>query len=465
MKKSILLLISGFAFVLMSCTDMSKTAIVNGIIDNQVNEVVSLTNLSDELSKADTAILNKKGKFQFKIDIDEEGFYMLRHGRERNIIYLAPGYKLKFEVEAEKLAGKLDISGNGKDINLYLMEEKLFLAELKPQNPMLYGLDEEMFIQKANDVLKSWQGYITEQENLSPEFKKKELYVALYDWALTRLYYQQAHRYFRENDSFIVSSTYYNFLDTLDINNPEFLELQNYRSFIQMNFSRVAENILKENPEISERPAGKIWANYEAALSLYPHHQIKSYALFRVLKEQLDYYGIDEIDEIYQNFLIETTVEKYKKYVKKSYNKWKSIEAGNQADEFSYPDINGKEYALNNFKGKYLYIDVWATWCGPCKVEIPYLDTLVNELKGNNIEIISISIDEKKADWEEMINADKPDWLQLYAGSWNTEITNFFLIRSIPRFILLDREGKIIDANAARPSENIKEQILALEGI
>ena len=87
MKKSILLLISGFAFVLMSCTDMSKTAIVNGIIDNQVNEVVSLTNLSDELSKADTAILNKKGKFQFKIDIDEEGFYMLRHGRERNIIY------------------------------------------------------------------------------------------------------------------------------------------------------------------------------------------------------------------------------------------------------------------------------------------------------------------------------------------------------------------------------------------
>lgn len=465
MKHILLLLPLSILLFITSCTNKPVTAFVSGVILNPVNDVISLIDLSDELFQSDTAYLDENGNFEFNMELDDAGFYMIRHGRKRNILYLAPGDKLKFEVEAENLGDNLNFSGTGQDINVFLMNEKTFLAELKPANDLLYGLNEELFIRKTADILKSWQDYINEQENLSAEFKETESTVALYDWALTRIYYQDAHRYFADEDSFKVSDNYYSFVDDLDLNKAELLRLHNFRNFIQHNYTRIGNEMYTADSNYANNDLGEILSNYEAAKSAYNNSDIKSYALFKVMKDQLDYYGIKDMNELYQNFLSDCNNESYKNYITEKYEKWLTIEPGKLAEDFTYPDMDGNEFSLSDFKGKYVYLDVWATWCGPCKLEIPHLDTLVNDLKENNVEIISISVDEDKEAWVEMISSDQPAWLQLYAGSWNTAVANFFQIRSIPRFILLDRDGKIIDANAQRPSENIRDQILALEGI
>ncbi len=81
----------------------------------------------------------------------------------------------------------------------------------------------------------------------------------------------------------------------------------------------------------------------------------------------------------------------------------KELKEGDQAPTFKYLDINGKEVSLSDLKGKYVYIDVWATWCGPCRYELPHLKELEKKMHGKKIVFVSISCDKDKAAWEKMV--------------------------------------------------------------
>lgn len=145
--------------------------------------------------------------------------------------------------------------------------------------------------------------------------------------------------------------------------------------------------------------------------------------------------------------------------------KWAKIAKGQPSPEFKYLDINGKEVGLKDLAGKYVYIDVWATWCGPCRGELPHLKELEHQFKGKNIAFVSISCDQDKAAWEKMVKEEKLEGIQLHFGNDQTFMNNY-MIRGIPRFILLDREGKILAAEMTRPSNpKTVETFNALEGI
>lgn len=146
------------------------------------------------------------------------------------------------------------------------------------------------------------------------------------------------------------------------------------------------------------------------------------------------------------------------KAVKDNYNKQYKIanatKKGNPSPKFiNLENFNGGTTSLDDLKGKYVYIDVWATWCGPCKREIPHLQNLEKRFHNKNIEFVSISIDNlnKKATWKQMISDKNMSGIQLFAGE-NQSFVEAYNISGIPRFILLDPEGNIVDANALRPS-------------
>lgn len=123
---------------------------------------------------------------------------------------------------------------------------------------------------------------------------------------------------------------------------------------------------------------------------------------------------------------------------------------------FTFENFKGGTTSLKDFKGKYVYIDVWATWCGPCRKEIPFLQTVEEKYKTKNIAFVSISID-RVADhdkWKAMVEKDSLGGVQLIADKdWKSEFVKAYGIRSIPRFILIDPNGTIVNADAQRPSE------------
>ena len=122
---------------------------------------------------------------------------------------------------------------------------------------------------------------------------------------------------------------------------------------------------------------------------------------------------------------------------------------------FEYENQKGGKTSLESLKGKYVYIDVWATWCGPCRGEIPFLQKVEEKYKGKNIEFVSISVDvEKDHDkWKTFVDEKKLGGTQLIADkNWKSDFIMAYGINAIPRFILIDPKGNIVKSDADRPS-------------
>lgn len=136
---------------------------------------------------------------------------------------------------------------------------------------------------------------------------------------------------------------------------------------------------------------------------------------------------------------------------------------GNQSPTFTYENHKGGTTSLSEFKGKYVYIDVWATWCGPCRKEIPNLKAIEEQYHDKNIVFVSISVDKQKdlAKWKSVVEKEGLEGVQLIADKdWKSDFITSYYVQSIPRFILISPEGKVLDADAPRPSEAELTQLL-----
>ena len=162
-------------------------------------------------------------------------------------------------------------------------------------------------------------------------------------------------------------------------------------------------------------------------------------------------------------------------YFDKTYAKNKAFTKGSPSPEFkNYMDFKGGEKSLDSFKGKYIYIDVWATWCRPCIQQIPFLNSLEKEYHRKNIAFVSISTDESRRSggswdaaenkWRKFVKDKQLTGTQLWAGQ-DYDFQKAYQINSIPRFILIDPKGNIVNANAPRPSEPRLKQLFTSLGI
>ena len=183
--------------------------------------------------------------------------------------------------------------------------------------------------------------------------------------------------------------------------------------------------------------------------SVYAREQFAS-MLLRKMRQ-----GNTNIHEDYRQILPLFTTERMKNRLSEKYQSALETVSGKQSIDFDYENFSGGRKTLNDLAGKILYIDVWATWCGPCIKEFPSLKELVQEYDDKKIEFVSISIDHEKdyEKWRKMVSEKNIGGIQLYdSEGLNSSFMKAFNVGLIPRFIMLDKEGKIITSNAPRPS-------------
>lgn len=114
-------------------------------------------------------------------------------------------------------------------------------------------------------------------------------------------------------------------------------------------------------------------------------------------------------------------------------------------------DINNDTVDFSTFKGYYVYIDLWASWCGPCVKEVPYLQSLEKELQNKSVKFVSISLDKNENAWRTKMKALNMHGYQLLNS--DNSLADALNVSGIPRFVIYDKEGRLHDSNAPRPSD------------
>lgn len=162
-----------------------------------------------------------------------------------------------------------------------------------------------------------------------------------------------------------------------------------------------------------------------------------------------------EVKKVYDVLVPEIKDPYYVNRLRKAYSNFVTYADGNPAPDFTYNDVNGKPVSLSELKGKYVYIDLWATWCGPCKAEIPAL-TKIEERLNEKMHFVSISLDKVASynAWKSYVIDNKLKGIQLMVDKdFQSGFIESFNVTFIPRFILIDPKGRIKDGDAKRPSD------------
>ena len=143
------------------------------------------------------------------------------------------------------------------------------------------------------------------------------------------------------------------------------------------------------------------------------------------------------------------------------------LKKGDVIPNYVFKDVEGKRVSLKKLRGKYVLIDIWATWCGSCVAETPYFEQLEERFHNKNIVFVSISVDKHREAWLRAMKVEKkriPQWI-CPEGEDAPLLADFGIV-AIPRFILLDKKGRVLDMNFSVPSEPRTEKALSeLEGI
>lgn len=122
----------------------------------------------------------------------------------------------------------------------------------------------------------------------------------------------------------------------------------------------------------------------------------------------------------------------------------KEFKVGVQAPAFAIRGMDGQEIELKDFQGKYVLLDFWASWCGPCRREMPNVVRLYKECKGKNFEIIGISLDQKEADWKKAVKDLGMTWPQACDFQvWQSPVARKYNLSAVPYTILVNPEGKV----------------------
>ncbi len=444
MKKLSLIVLVLF---IISCKQEEKPqySIINGTVENNTAETV-LVRGNDFESRI---TIGENGAFADTLRLKVDGFYDLYVGRERTGIYLEKGKNLSVNLNAEEFDETLKYSGDMAAINNFLAAKYLW-NEKNLDYKEVFSVDEENFLKQLTTNQKSLDNLYVTNKISNDNFKIKLAEEDNYERATMIENYKDAHRYYSGVEDYRVSDDFYdelkniNFKDTLAYRNSVA-----YQNLLEAHFTRLVNEETFETGNNSQTVMYLKKVN-ETLPNGYAKDKIMSSYLQFGLKPDG---SLEEAYNIYKN---SSPNSSNLAKITEHYNKLKAITEGSFSPTFNYENHKGGTTDLATLKGKYVYIDVWATWCGPCLREIPSLKEVENDYKNKNVQFVSISIDEAKDydKWKAMVSEKQLGGIQLMAdNNWKSKFVEDYAIMGIPRFILIDPQGNIVSADAPRPSD------------
>lgn len=446
-----------------------KYALVTGSVKNVTTSMVSLNAVAEgELKNVITITTNSNGEFAIPVNIKSKGFYYLSSPRWKSRVYLQPLDNLQVEVDNKtgfltSVNGSLvnQILYNWQQLTLPITSYGYTLSIFAADNVDLTSYTNTY--RKLQPVMDAFVKDIDIKDNAIKAQVREALSIDK-DLAAMNLLFQLSAKKIgafraQPRDFNDIPDFYKTFIQSGKFNSTSLLKIGETRQYMKLYaLLNVAALPKEKRDQLSKGEKLKLMIN---SIS---NDTLKSY----LFKDQMDQIEINNLSEFRETF------EPLKKYAKLSPAKeaYKGIFAayagdtafiGKSAYDFSLPDSTGKMVSMKDFKGRVVLIDVWATWCGPCKAQMPFLKEIEEEYVGNkNIVFVGISLDkiEARQKWVNMVNEKQLGGVQLI-DDFGKAFGRKYQLTAIPRFMLIDKQGKWIEIRCPKPEakEDLKKYI------
>lgn len=417
---------------------------LSGVIKNLEEKQVLL--LQENCERTDTILLKADNSFTYRSPIaNPSGVYILYipQTAAQIYLYLRKGAHIRILFDAAQTSERPIIQGNVTDeCEIVRKMNEDFICK-DPEN-----IARMSFSEYYNKVIKEYMEILSLLAKVKDRefavFIKKEL-EARKDY---RLYcYRASYKLYVSQERDVQDEMFWDFARKIDLNSMQNAQsgLTNLVLIWDMHEKKTEQSDINILYELRKRVSNQKVLDY-----LSEHYMVSS-----LINET----SIEKLDKIYMLFIQTCKDKKKLRNIKKEYETTiKALQRfakGKKLLDIEMEDRHGNIVHLSSLKGKIRYVDIWASWCGPCCYELAFLEKLAEKYKGNGrLEVIGLSIDNNKNVWLKKAAADRPGWKQYRVTEQSRKIIEEeYGIKAIPRFMLFDEDNKIIDLHAPAPSD------------
>ena len=451
MKKLYFLVLS--LIMTMACTehvgsDVFLTVSVNTPVADEVIVVCHNDIHTLALDEAGTAVLN--------LSEINAAYLSLYHGREHMKLYVEGGDVVTLTFDGGDMAGSYSLEGGKSAAVKYLNNVKLLPL---PDEDYALPFDEykTRLAAKEKEAVK-----LLDAMDLSGEgrFRQMEKSRIRYAYGAALLMYPVGHMIMSGSPDYVPDEGYYDYISTYVAEDELLTGIDEYREFIAE-----AMHVLDADNRTLAEVYPKTVAQMKYAADRLRKSSVREVIMHHIATTYVDNFGVKDIMELKNLYYTYVTDPFLTAAYEAKCERWDLSRPGRRSPGFRAEDLNGKVWTLADFRGRYVYIDMWATWCAPCRQEMPYLKQLEAQFKDAEIVFLGLSVDSDKTKWEKMVRSGDLTGTQLYLGT-KSNFQEAYKIEGIPRFILLDKNGVIISNDMSRPSDpKTVETLNSLEGI
>ncbi|MXX36986.1 MAG: TlpA family protein disulfide reductase [Gemmatimonadetes bacterium] len=413
------------------------------------------------------AVLDEKGCLAVELPFTEAK--VLSVGPQREVkLFLEPGDQLHIDADLLDLPQSLRFSGQGAANNQFLAALRTRFSDYLRID--YKDLEVDTFRKTIDQRRVEMTRFLDEgcaQGGLAPAFVDYYRAEITYDWAKELVSYPRNYERQNGRENEALPEDYYDILDQVKLVDETAIGTTHYRTFLSRNFLRLWQE-WHNHPDTKQMAAGERRDQFETYV---PYNQAKRTLHGKVLyfflagEIVIDFqYGLFNIGEQrWAEFLQDNPYPEYTEVVEEVVREASKIKPGQPAPDFTLDDLQGQSVSLSDFRGQAVFLDFWASWCGPCIEAVPHLEELKQQTRDQKVVFLNISLDPAD-EWHQAVDEHGLTGVHVHApGGRQSAVAQLYQVSGIPSYFLVGPDGRM-DGHVGHVSD-VEEVVSRIEKV